>query len=47
MPSNYPVRVRDIIAPDVDHDHRYCEANSQPYLCPVPGCWWNDEASHA
>jgi hypothetical protein len=43
MSSRYPVQVRDIFEPRVPHEHDFCDATGDKYLCPVPGCWWNQD----
>jgi hypothetical protein len=42
MSSRYPVQVRDIFEPRVPHEHDF-DTNGDKYLCPVPGCWWNQD----
>ena len=37
----YPVQVRDIYVPQLEHEHETCDWTGDPYLCPIPGCWWN------
>jgi hypothetical protein len=27
----------------MDHEHAYDDATGEPYVCPVYGCWFNED----